>query len=79
MDLHNEFGVKPGPYHYLGTTIVVLDVITHDHLETKLAEPLVMYRPLVPPKEHVEGRKVEVHRRHVMPISEFKKLELNAI
>lgn len=78
MNLHNEFGIKPGAYHLGKETIVVTDVLTHD-TTNPLPEPLVIYRPLVAPVEHVDGKPTAIHRRYSMPVKDFLALSLKEI
>lgn len=78
MNLHNEFGVKPESYQYKGQIIVVLDVVTHGEHEA-LPEPLVVYRDLIAPIEHRDGRPTAVHRRYTVGLSEWKNRVLNGV
>lgn len=78
MNTHNalnEYGIKPASYRYHNEVIVVFDILTHDE-DTPLAEPLVLYRDLIAPLEHRDGRPTTVYRRHTMGLAKFKKLLL---
>lgn len=78
MNHINEFGVMPGPYHYRGEIIVVLDIITHLN-GVKADEPYIVFRPLKDPVEEINGKAVTIHKRDTIPLSEFKALNLKAI
>lgn len=74
MTEHNEYGVIPGAYALKRGIIVVLDLITHSEIEgdvTMLGQPWVVYRDLT----MTQG----VHRRYMMALSEWKKLDLKLI
>lgn len=76
MNWINEY-IQPGMYqHYKGGMYVLVDVITHaDNVATgqmdKLADPLVVYRDLVPMVEHVNGKAITPHKRYMRTLSEF--------
>ena len=67
---HNQFSVKPGVYQFLGTYIVVMDVVTHTidekGNESELADPLVVFREV----NNVDGK---IHKRQSVKLSQFKR------
>ena len=77
MDRINIYDLEPGTYqHYRGDTYVVVDVLTHlDNPTTgkmeRLTDPLVVYRDLQPPIEHLNGKAQPVHNRYGKKLSEF--------
>ena len=74
MDWHNEFKIQPGAYQYKGQEIVLTDLVTHTDSSDKLADPLVIYRDVIAPVEHVEGRPVRIHRRYAMDLKKWNRL-----
>lgn len=74
MNHINEFNVKPGPYHYKGKIIVVLDIITHIN-GTKVDEPMVVFRPLMDPVEEINGKPTTIHKRDTITVAEFLTLK----
>ena len=78
MDWINEFNLTPGTYeHHKGSIYVVTNVITHMEDEAKnkmvkLSDPLVVYRDLETPYEHVKGRHQKAHKVYALKLSGFR-------
>ena len=78
MNRINEYDIEPGTYrHYKGGYYVVLDIITHmenpaaGKMEA-VANPLVVYRDLIPMGGHdVKGKPGTPHKRYARSISDF--------
>lgn len=78
MNWINEY-IQPGTYkHYKGSLYVLVDVVTHGDSEgdqmTKLTDPLVIYRDLVPMTEHMNGKAITPHKRYMRTLSEFNSV-----
>lgn len=80
MNLHNEYDLQPGVYrHYKGGLYVVTDLITHmdnpanGHMDA-LADPLVVYRDIIPLVKHINGKNQMAHSRYARPLSEFRAM-----
>lgn len=77
MNYHNEYSISPGCYeHHKGLVFVLLDLVTHTENAItgdmeKMDDPEVVYRDLVTPVEHFEGKLTQIHRRYKMKLSEW--------
>jgi hypothetical protein len=79
MNWKNEFDFEPGTYqHYKGGIYVVTNIVTHmDNPEgamDALADPLVVYRDLIPIVKHVQGKPMAAHQVYARTLSEFTEM-----
>lgn len=74
MNLHNEYNLEPGVYNFKTENIVVLELITHDEFSVIIADPIVVFRPVIGIIAHVNGRPIASHHVRSMGLNKFRSL-----